>query len=912
MTQDTSVLEAPSSLGDTIDVLGNLLGQCIVQLYGQDILNKVESLRLCCKDSKKEEDLTAIREGLSRYELDDLKKLIHCFAVFFLVSNQAEQCEIIKIKRKRKSSETSDRPRAESIAEAIKALQGTVPNADALARLLAEIKVIPTITAHPTESRRRSVLLKQLNISELLFALSEPNLGEFECSDLFKRLKATILALLVTDDVRARRLSVEDEVENGIFFLAGSVLEIVPKIMRDISDASARYFKHPIESPPLVRYRSWIGGDRDGNPNVTAAITKQSLQLQRDAIVSYYSKALRKVRDELSVSTRKRELSKALLVSVDADRKMLGLAGDTLIDNHQVYEPLREKCETVSLKLKGDSPYHEKDFLQDLAILQTALRETGLQELEVYGTLGILISQVRVFGFSLADLDLRQHSKVHEATIGEVLLAANLCTDYSALTESDKLILLHSLLAVEQPALQEAAANSRTRSASPTSNLSDSSRECLSVFSLIAELTTAGQSGLGAYVISMTHSVSDMLEPLLLWKIAGAKVPFPLDVVPLFETIEDLLTSGTLLDSIVTDTEYAKHLAQRSQFQEVMLGYSDSNKDGGYASANVLLYEAALQIAQVCSQRKLSFQIFHGRGGSVGRGGGRAGRAILASPPESHSGKMRFTEQGEVISFRYSMPELGHRHLEQIVSAVILSVASTHPSLDPAELTELKKLAEYSRQAYRALIDGPGFWEWYVQITPIKFISSLPIASRPVMRAGANLEFENLRAIPWVFSWTQTRYNIPSWFGLGTAFERLFVEDNTARERMKNLYQRKFFFQTLIDNAQQEMARARLVIARQYSSLSAPSNFHDIIQDEFVRTQKVILDISSQSKLLDNNPIIQKSIARRNPYTDALNLIQAELLQRAKLTESASDNSSIAEALHMSISALAAAMQTTG
>ena len=409
----------------------------------------------------------------------------------------------------------------------------------------------------------------------------------------------------------------------------------------------------------------------------------------------------------------------------------------------------------------------------------------------------------------------------------------------------------------------------------------------------------------------MTHSVSDMLEPLLLWKLAGGDGNFPLDLAPLFETIEDLEGSRALLQSIVIDPYYNKHLASRNFFQEIMLGYSDSNKDGGYAAANVLLYEAQLQIAQVSLDNKIKFQIFHGRGGSVGRGGGRAGRAILASPPESQSGKIRFTEQGEVISFRYSMPELGHRHLEQIVSSVILSVGEAHPSLEAEELRELKNLAEVARLKYRSLIDAPGFWEWYVKITPITFISSLPIASRPVMRAGANLEFENLRAIPWVFSWTQTRYNVPSWFGLGTALEGLFISDSSALLRMQRLYQHKVFFQSLIDNAQQEMARARLIIAKQYSS-DSQTDFHVMIEEEFTKTAKVLLQITKQQELLDNNPVIKKSIATRNPYTDALNLIQADLLSRARQTKDEVKISELREAIHMSISALAAAMQTTG
>lgn len=889
-----------SSLSRTIDTLGHLLGQSIEKIYGQSLLNKVETLRLCCHNASTEKDLIEIKEALKQYQLEDLKKIIHCFAIFFLLSNQSEQCEIIKIKRQRRSLENKDSPRAESITEAIKLLVKSGVSAAELRPILAELKVIPTITAHPTEARRRSVLQKQLKIAEILFSLSAQSLGEFDKQALLQSLQANILGLLVTDDVRAKRLSVQDEVENGVFFLAGAILEIVPEIMSDLSKAFKLYLSESFSTPAVLRYRSWIGGDRDGNPNVTATLTREALSTHRLAIIRHYQKIIRTVRDELSVSTRKVDLDSSLLTSINEDRTSLGLGHNTLVDDHQIFEPLREKCESISLKLAAEavssSPYLEKEFIADLLILQKSLSQSRLSELGEFGSLSKLIYQAQAFGFSLADLDLRQHSKVHQACVNELLNALGLCPNYSELEEKAKVATIHQLLSSSIPTTEL--------------KLSPESTETLAVFKLISEVTAANRSGLGAYVISMTHTLSDILEPMLLWKLSGGEANFPLALSPLFETIEDLQGSHGLLEAIVSDPYYIKHLDSQQRLQEIMLGYSDSNKDGGYTSANVLLYESQLQIAKVCSAHKIKFQIFHGRGGSVGRGGGRAGRAILSSPPESHSGKVRFTEQGEVISFRYSMPELGHRHLEQIISAVILSAGSSHPSLVESELEELKGIAEVARLKYRSLIDSAGFWEWYVNITPIKFISSLPIASRPVMRAGANLEFENLRAIPWVFSWTQTRYNVPSWYGLGTALDSLFAADHSAVKRMQSLYKQKVFFQSLIDNAQQEMARARLIIAKQYNT--STQEFHLQIENEFILTEKVILMVTDQIALLDNNPVIQRSISRRNPYTDALNLIQVELLRRSRDCTSDEELADLREGMHMSISALAAAMQTTG
>ena len=427
------------------------------------------------------------------------------------------------------------------------------------------------------------------------------------------------------------------------------------------------------------------------------------------------------------------------------------------------------------------------------------------------------------------------------------------------------------------------------------------------------------EQAIGAYIVSMTHSVSDLLEVLLLakevglWRMKNDVVTTPLDVVPLFETIEDLEGAASLMEALYKNACYRRHLKARDDFQEIMLGYSDSNKDGGFWMANWALHKSQEDLSEVSLQNNIRMRFFHGRGGSVGRGGGRANQAIFAIPAQSRSGRMRFTEQGEVISFRYARSSIARRHLEQIVNAVLLTAHDKECDVgcSPPMQALMERIATRSMQAYRKLIDDPAFWPWYKQSTPIEHIGNLPIASRPVSRVSAGeLQFDDLRAIPWVFSWTQTRYNLPGWYGAGTAIEEEIKNDPKTLEQLQAMWQRWPFFRTVIENVQLELARTRMEIAQAYNGLSR-DRFHDIIAAEFEKIRSAVLKITGQERLLDNHTAIQQSIVLRNPYTDVLNLIQVELLKR---WAAGSEEQSIPlrQALFLSINGIAAAMQSTG
>jgi phosphoenolpyruvate carboxylase len=557
-----------------------------------------------------------------------------------------------------------------------------------------------------------------------------------------------------------------------------------------------------------------------------------------------------------------------------------------------------------------------RELLEELRRLRDWLTKTGLSGGSDSAPLPTLIDQIASFGLSLAVLDVRQHSRVHEEAVAELLSLARVADDYLEADEGRRRQLLADELVRPRPLLL------------PGVSTSAATRELLETLDLVRIANAAEAGAMPCWIISMTHDPSDLLEVLLLarevgiWRWRDGRVESDLDVVPLFETIEDLEHAGERFDSLLKDPIYRQHLTTRGDSQEVMIGYSDSNKDGGYWRANWALHKAQAALGQTAADHGVELRLFHGRGGTVGRGGGRANRAIGALPPGVQSGRIRFTEQGEVISFRYSVPELAHRHLEQIVHAVLTSAATSdqesfRPS--PEDIACLDRIGSLAMQAYRDLIEDPKFWHWYSTVTPIEHISQLPIASRPVSRqSGGVVAFEGLRAIPWSFSWNQTRYLVPGWFGSGAALGDAM--DSGQGERLQRLYREWPFFTAVADNAQREMARTRLPISRRYARFAedpdAVGSFHRRIAEDFQRARIALLTITGQDEILSNQPVIRRSICLRNPYTDVLNLVQIELMRRFRENQDegadAARREELGQAILLSINGIAAALQTTG
>jgi len=897
-------------LSEQINLLGGLLGRVIQSQASPEILRLVEELRQLTKQAITEHNPSLrdqVVQRISKLELHEIEWLLRAFTTFFYLVNQSEQQEIIRINRER-ARLLPEVDRVESIDEAVGMLRKAGYDVEEVIKIISRLDIQPTITAHPTEARRRTILYKQQHLASLIDQLRNNKPTPQERNELLHQLQNHIGLLVASDKVRASKPTVIDEVENGLHYLRNAIWETVPRIHKDVVHAVERHYNTTIDVPVFLKFRSWIGGDRDGNPNVTAEVTRKTFSMHRRTALARYLEDLRLLRRDLSISEMQIDIPEILYSSIETDEETLRLNAH---DARQfVQEPFRRKIslmmQRIELARDGNREiYNRESFIADLKILARALGEIGYGELISHGRLGNLILQAQAFGFHMVSLDVRQHSRHHGKAVDELLRVSGVCDDYLGMSETDKLEYLNHELNNPRPLLPHGV------------ELSDDVKEVLNAFGVIKEIIDWSPSAFGSYVISMTHAVSHVLEVLLLaketglWKLVGGVVDSPIDVVPLFETIEDLNLADDLLTGMFHHPAYKFHLQHRNLMQEIMLGYSDSNKDGGYWMANWALHKAKARIGQICKDAGVDLRLFHGRGGTVGRGGGRAGQAIIAMPRIIHNGRIRFTEQGEVISFRYALPAIAHRHLEQIVRAMMIAPLRVADEKEDAAIME--KIADVSMNAYRSLIHDPDFWPWYASSTPIEQISRLPIASRPVSRGSVHqVDFEDLRAIPWVFAWTQTRYIVPGWYGAGQGFAEVLHEYASDLQRM---YKDWPFFQAVLNSAQREMARTRLDVASQYlslaSDLEAAKRINQQIVEDFRKAEAAIIEITGQESLYSHVPVFKKSIQLRNPYSDVLNLLQVELIRRSQ-EDLEIDKERLSHALLLSVNGIAAAMQSTG
>ena len=914
-------------LSEQVNLLGAMLGEAIREREGEAALALTDELRRLCKQAETDGNPALRRRAAERIaglELDDIVMLLRAYTAFFHLVNQAEKQEIIRVNRERARRGT----RPESIAETVEALHAAgVPLEDVLA-YLGRLDIQPTFTAHPTEARRPTVLEKQKRITALLVRLRRRQPTPEEEARLLDQIYNEIVLLLATDEVRTERPQVRDEVEQGLHYLTASVWEVVPQLREDVRRALGHSYDVDPEPALFLRFRSWIGGDRDGNPNVTADVTRWTLEMHRRAALHRHRAELRVLSRELSISDRRAPmaapLAAALARHAAEDRLPVRVARRY---RHQPYRLLIaymiRRIESLLADRGGSQPprYSLARFLEDLRTIEAALRDTGFEQTARHGRVARLLAQAQTFGFHLASLDVREHSGVHERAVGALLRAAGVEADYETLAEEARVAVLERALGRAGPLLPGGA--QEPADAGPA----------LAAFRVIGEAVRRDPLAVGSYIVSMTHSVSDLLEPMLLakevelWSREGGTVHSPLDFVPLFETIEDLEAADQRMRRLFASPFYGKQLRARGSFQEVMLGYSDSNKDGGYWMANWALHRAQDALGRLGRELGIELRLFHGRGGTVGRGGGRTNVGILAMPPSTHNGRIRFTEQGEVISFRYGLPEIARRHLEQIVSAMLRSLAvgrgqetrgraaGAAAVLDDADLEAMDRLARSSQAVYRGLIDDETFWPWFTHVTPVEHISRLPLASRPASRSGAEVGFEDLRAIPWVFAWTQVRYLVPGWYGIGRAIDGIVARTPEMLPRLERLHREWPFFRAVAGSARRELARARLPVAEEYARRLVPEGFalHESIAEEFQRARDRLTEIAGEGELLYDEPVIGRSIELRNPYADVLNLLQVELLRRWYRASGAGGSlEALREGVFLSINGIAAGMQSTG
>ena len=903
-----------------IRTLASNLGRVVARQEGDAALDMVESARRLARDFRKNaepqrlDELAALVRGLS---LPDLVVLIKAFTHYFGMANLAEKLH------------AHAQPQPGVLRQSLRRLKERgVPTAD-LRDFFSETLIMPVFTAHPTESKRRTTQEILHRLTTQAAGLLEEGLDEEEQEARRLRVLEELVILWQSDDIRRDRPTVLTEARRNLFYFEGSLSEAVPSLYRHWErDLAAVYGEaQAFALPPFLNFGSWIGGDRDGNPFVTARVTAGVIVEMRATALRLHTRALKQLFGRLSVSQEQVGASRALLASLRDDQTRLPRFAERLSADIAA-EPYRQKLRFMLEKLRrtaaegrrvlrrkpGQPPepgtwYPAKaELLTELDLLADSLREHKAS-IVAEGLLADVRRQVEIFGLQLARLDLRQHSGVHEAGVAELLKAAHLCDDYLALDEASRLALLEVELAGPRPLVRNSAA------------LSPATAELLGTLRTASRaLQHLDEDAFQYYVISMTHRQSDVLGLLLLCREAGLYLPGAysrLDLVPLFETRKDLQAAPQLMDALYQSAAYQDHLKLRHGRQEVMLGYSDSNKDCGYVASRWYLYLAQQALLESARGHWVRLRLFHGRGGSVGRGGGPTHRAIMAQPPDTLEGGLRLTEQGEVVSDHYFQAEWARRHLDHLAAAV-LSASFPEDELrpEPAWAAEMDALAAEAEGAYRELLAHPGFMDYFQQATPIHEIGRHRIGSRPSQRdAKARFEFDSLRAIPWVFSWTQSRHLLPGWYGLGTALQTRLGADGASLERLRQMYTRWPFFRDLIDNAQMTLKKADMAIAGRYAAL-APSQaqleVHQRIEDGYQASVAAICAVAQVNGLLDQEPELRASLDRRNTFLDPLHLVQVELLRRMRAQPDLKTETALEEAILLSINGIAAGLKNTG
>ncbi|HEX9781137.1 MAG TPA: phosphoenolpyruvate carboxylase [Opitutaceae bacterium] len=917
-----------SVLSELVRRLGNALGRIISELEGPETLATVERLRKLAKSSRRGDTaaFTRLDESVAGFSVGEAYSVAMAFTAYFELVNLAEENYRIVILRQRRAERLRAQPTRrhglirESIEAAVIKLKDAGVDTAEMQGIVDALHIELVFTAHPTESKRRTVLGKLRRLAEILHASRMPEAQTFpeRESDYLER---EIASLWLTDRVRTRRPEVADEVKTGMWYFDNTLWETIPRLVDDLRQSLAVHYPEVRAPTGWVTFGSWIGGDRDGNPNVTADVTTESLLLHRRTALEKHRMATQQLSRLLTVSSRRVSLSpemKKLLSESEHLSEHIEMLADRYPNEpyRLMLAGLRQRLAmawgecvpdllTRAPRPGGKPQIRAQDVGETLRTIARSL-EAGRAKRLAEGELLRLIQQVDTFGLSTARLDLRQHSARHEEAIEEVLAAYGVQENYTGLSEERKRRLLASLL-------------SGKTSIDPNDGrfpLSGEARDVIDPLRLVARASgVLGAEVFGIYVISMTNELSDVLEALLLQHWTGALLP----ISPLFETLDDLDRSGEVLESMFGHTEYRKHLERTGGGQTVMLGYSDSNKDCGYLAANWALYRAQELIADTCERAGIRLSLFHGRGGTVARGGGPAAKAILAQPCALRHPSIRITEQGEVLSTRYHDGDLAHRILEQVTYGVLLGAhaARNREPVPPDFIAAMEKAAEVSHRAYQKIIEDPDFLTFWKEATPIDEISELKIGSRPTFRRATS-RLADLRAIPWVFSWMQSRFNFPGWFGLGCGLEAILEDGKDGLALARRMYAEWPFFQTVIDNAQLTMRKADMGIAELYTSMvrdpAVRSRIFDLIREEFDRSCHAILAVTGQEALLGNEQILLRSVDLRNPYIDPLNHIQVEMITRLRrqpgLPQAEAD--ALRDVIQLTINGISGGLKNTG
>jgi phosphoenolpyruvate carboxylase len=919
---DTAV-DKDLPLKEDTRLLGRLLGDVLRAQTGESGYARIESIRQTAIGLRRAspDDAPSIKDELAgllnELPIAQTLDVVRAFSYFSHLANIAE--DVHQNRRRRAHAIAGSPPQAGSIAHALERLRAAGIDESALRAVLAEALVSPVLTAHPTEVQRKSILDAEREIARLLQWRDRSTLTPEEDETMRTGLYRQVLSLWQTAMVRLTTLQVSDEIDNGLAYYRYTFLDEIPRLYTALEDRFAREYGTALAAPPLLRMGSWIGGDRDGNPFVVAETLQYASRAQASLVLLHHLSEVHQLGAELSLSNR----------LVTPTERLLALAAAARDPNpHRGDEPYRQALTGIYARLAATAreladcvpprpphaalpPYRAPaELLADLDVIAASLATHGAGQLAA-GRLRLLRRAVSVFGFHLAALDLRQNSDVHAEVVGELLARAGVHSDYAALDEAQRVRLLIAELG--NPRLLDTPHVAR----SPTLQSE------IAVLHAAADIHRRfGPAALPHYVISKCQSLSDLLEVAVLLKEVGLLTPnrLAVNIVPLFETIADLGRCGDVMASAFRLPCYQRWLASRGGWQEVMLGYSDSNKDGGFVTANWALYQAELKLVDTFRNFDVKLRLFHGRGGTVGRGGGPSYEAILAQPYGSVNGAIRVTEQGEIIASKYSDPELGRRNLETLVAATLEATLLRDRDNGDHEQgfhDAMQALSGFAFDAYRALVyETPEFLPYFRASTPIAEIAELNLGSRPASRRPSQ-RIEDLRAIPWVFSWSQCRLTLPGWYGFGTAVEAWLAEKPEARDEriatLHDMHRRWPFFRSMLSNMSMVLAKTDLAIASRYADLVTDAAVREAIYPrlaaEHRRTVHWLLQVTGQSGLLDDNPTLARSIRNRFPYLDPLNHVQIELLRRYRAGQT---DVRTKRGIHLTINGLAAGLRNSG
>jgi phosphoenolpyruvate carboxylase len=883
--------------------LGGLLGEVLEAQSSTEDFETVEALRNAAIDYRKGDvdSRQPLHDLLSKLQPDDESVVARAFTTYFELINLAEERERVRVIR-----DASQESRLEDgILDTVDSLTDADADREVVQQILDDVLIEPTFTAHPTEARRKTVKAKLRSIAQHLETMDERLLTDLEQGQVWREVEAEVTSLWQTPHVRNRRPEPTDEARNVQWYLENILFDVVGEVYDEFEQELHEEYPD-VDVPKLFEFRSWAGSDRDGNPFVTPEVTTETLERQRNVVLTKYRDSLKRLSGILSQDGDRIEIGSSLQASLEADRERLPrVAAET--EERYPDEPYRQKLKLMRERLDRVEDVRPEEYtgadelIEDLELIRQSLESGGAKTVaDVY--VEPLIRQVDTFGFTLASLDLRDHREKHTQAIDEALAQQGI--DYGAMDEDERVTLLTDAILQDEPVID-------------LENPGDISEEAERVLTRFARLgdwqREYGVAAIDTYAISMTEEPSHVLEVLFLADLADV-VSLPdhcgLDIVPLLETESALNGARRIMGTLFENEAYEQALEARNRTQEIMLGYSDSNKENGFLAANWDLYKNQRRLARITDEFDVRMRLFHGRGGSISRGGGPMNEAMLALPNETVSGQIKFTEQGEAIAEKYANPRIAERNLEQMLNAQIRArhraIRQPVEDVDDDWADAMDIMATAARKEYRDLLESDGFVSYFEQATPITVIEDLNLGSRPASRTGER-NVEDLRAIPWVFSWTQSRCILPGWYSLAAGFEA-YLEEGGDLETLQEMYRQWPFFRTTLDNATLAMARTDFEIAEEYAQLADPvlrDRFFPRLTDEYERAVDLVLDITGRDKLL-RREWLHESLERRNPYVDPLNLLQTHLLDQTHRTETEE------RTLRLAVKGIAAGMKNTG